>query len=665
MSGGPSVARAVRLLAFAWFASFASLLPACRQCGSHDKAVAQLVSLHGAVTKELAGQKQSWRDAPAGVSFAVGDAVRTETGATARVDLAAGGHLRLTERTTVRFLTDGIRTRRLSVETGEAEVEPGDSAVRVETVIGMAEIEAGSRVRLASDGHKLTFDVLIGGALLDSTTDGGAKREVKAGHRYQVSIGGAGVETVDPVPGSAADASLPRDGARADAEPDAPSDGSAAIVVVNGAGVRVATSRTAALASLAEGTRELPPGSRLVVPEGATVTVSRGAEKLTVMGGSDVDIGAPDGPVTQIASGHVVVRSQAAGTRLRVPGGTIELAKAGAGGVQADVRVERKTAHVVSNRAALSLHGKLRTAAVGPGESGTIDGRGDATTDAITAKAADASVMAGESATIHSPTGVAAVQIRRDDCAGDFLIQISSGATVRRLFARDGDETAGIVKLPSGRHEYSVSCVDGGSTLPERHGSIRVVTDSGRARLVRSAPTEVVDADGRHYHVLYQSLLPQMTFHWPGGPTAGATTFHALSKSGREKSTAAPGGDVTFPAGAMAEGTYRFWFNVDGHADRKSSVSTLVIGFDNATPAAEIRAPLVGQPLTPTVHVSGIAPEGSTVSVAGIAITVDAEGRFSGDVPGPPADHPVMALRIAHPVRGVHYFVRTFGAAAP
>jgi hypothetical protein len=663
MSGGSGL----RLLVLVCLTVLVGLLPGCRQCGSHEKAVAQLVSLHGTVTKELAGKKESWHDAPAGTSFAVGDAVRTETGATARVELVAGGHVQLTERTTVRFLADGVLKRHLSVETGEAEVEPGDSAIRVETEIGMAEIEAGSRVRLARDGQRFTFDVLIGGAQFDSTTDGGATREVKAGHRYQVSIGGAGVETVEREPGSPADAGTPPQDARADAPPGAAADAGATTVVatVTGAGVRTGASHTAALTSLAEGTSELPPGSHLVVPDGATVTLSRGGEKLTVMGGSDVDIGAADGPLTRVASGRVVVKSQEAGTHVRVPGGTIDLVKAGQGDVQADIRVERKAAHIVSNRAELSLHGDHRTAAVGAGESGTIDAHGDATTDAITAKAADASVVAGESATIHSPTGVAAVQIRRDDCTGDSLVQITSGTTVRRIFARAGEETTGIIRLPSGRHEYSVSCVDGASAVPEQRGSVRVLADSGRAHLVRSAPTEMVDADGRHYHVLYQSLLPQMTFHWPGAPATAGVTFHASSAGSGEKRSPAAGGNVALPAGAMAEGTYKLWFDVDGHPDQKSPITTLVIGFDNAAPAAEIQSPLVGQPLTPTVHVSGIAPEGSKVTVSGVAIAVDGQGRFSGDVPAPPADHAVLAVRISHPVRGVHYFVRTFGAAAP
>ena len=668
MSGGgerPRQGELARPVLFVALTLVATAVSGCRHCGSHDEAVAHLVELHGPVSKELAKQPQSWQDAPVGASFALGDAVRTQTGATATVDLAAGGHVQLTERTTVRFLADGVHTRHLAIETGEAEVEPGTSAIGVETTIGMAEVEAGSRVRLARDGQRLTVDVLIGGAEFDSV-DGGARRVVKAGHRFQVSIGGAGVETVEKEPGSPADASAPAHDAatHADGHADTGADGGAHAVIaeVHGAGAKMSVSRTAALAGLEEGTTQLAPGAHLVVPDGATVTLSRGSERLTVLGGSDVEIGAADAPVARVSSGRVLIKSQTPGTRIQVPGGSVDLVTVGPGDVQADVRVERKTARVVANRGELSLRGTLRVAKVGPGESGTLDAKGDATADAITVAAADVSFAAGESAIIHSPTGVAAVQIRGSNCSGDSLVQITSGKTVRRVFARVDDSTTGNVQLPAGTHEYSVSCVDSGVVVPEQRGSIRVLADSGVAHLARTAATNVADADGRHYHVLYQSVLPQMTFHWPGAPP-GAITFHAAGPGGEKKSPA-PSGNVALPAGSLGEGTYRFWFDVDGHPDQKAPETTLAIAFDNAAPAAEIRAPLVGQPVTPTIHVSGVAGEGSSVTVSGVSLPLDGQLRFTGDVPAPPADHRVLAIRIAHPARGIHYFIRTFGAAA-
>ncbi len=435
------------------------------------------------------------------------------------------------------------------------------------------------------------------------------------------------------------------------------------VAEVHGTGVKTSVSRKAALESVEEGKTQLTPGSRLIVPSGASVVLSRGSDRLTVLAGTDMEVGAERGPMVRVASGRVLVTSASPGTRVEVPGGSVDLVTVGEGRVQADVRVERQTARVVSNRGEFSLHGKVRTARVGPGESGTLDGKGEATADAVTAAAADVSMPAGESATIHSPTGTAAVQLRRSDCSGDFLLQITSGTTVRRAFARADDPTTGIVQLPAGKHEYAISCVDTAASVPDQRGSVRILADSGIAHLARTAAANVADADGRHYHVLYQSVLPQMTFRWPGAPTTGAITFHVSGPGGTDKRSPAPSGTVVLPAGAMAEGTYLYWFDVDGHSDQRTPETTLAIAFDNAAPAAEIDSPTVGQPLTPTVHVSGVANEGSTVTVSGVDLPLDGQWRFGGDVPGPPADHPVIAVRIAHPAHGNDYFIRTFATA--
>ncbi len=643
-----------------------ALLPGCKGCGSHEAAVAQLAVLQGAATRERVAKPQSWDPVATGAEFGLGDALRTGPGATATVHLLVGGDLKLGEQTTVRFLRGGAGGRRLSVETGEAEVEPGGSGMEVATSIGMAEIEAGSRVRLASNGQRTTFDVLLGGAQFDAVGDGGGRTAVKAGQRYRISIGGAGVEAIEPVSGPApADAGAPRTDAATprDAAPDASSQ--PVMAEVHGAGARMAPSRTAALASLAEGTVPLEGGVHLVVPDGTTVELSRGDERVTVLGGSDVDIGAAGGPVVRVASGRVLVKSQQPGTRVRVPAGSIDLVASGKGDVQTDVRVDHKIARVVSNHAELSLRGDARTVTVGPGQSGTIDAKGEASVDEVTPRSADVVIAAGESATVHSPNGVAAVQIRLEGCPGDSLIQITSQKPVRRTFARADDPTTGIVRLGAGSQEYSASCVAGTGASAEQRGTIRVVADAGRARLARTAATNVVDADGRHYHVLYQSLLPQMTFRWPDAPKEGAITFHATSGPGNEKKAPAPAGKVALPAGSLGEGTYRYWFELDGHPDRRSPDTSLVIGFDNAAPAAEIRTPVDGQPVTPTVHVSGVANDGSSVSVSGVAVPLDAQARFNGDVPAPPAEHRTIAVRIAHPSRGIHYFLRTLGAPAP
>ncbi len=633
-----------------------ALVLSCRSEASHAEVVARLAELHGPVSKELADKRDSWTGVGVGASFALGDAVRTQLGATARVEMVRGGAVSLTEGTTVRFLMGGSTVRHLSVETGEAEVEPGGSALELETLIGMAQLEPGSRVRVATKTGQVTFDVLMGGAELEAASDGRAARSVKAGQRYKVSIGSAGVEGIEPLLTADASAGDAR-AAGPDAAHDAPT--SALIVAeVHGAGVRASASRGDALAALAEGTAQLAEGSRLLIPEGATVDLTRGDEQVTLLGGSDVEVGGGGAALVQMPSGRLMVKSRRPGGRVGVPRGYIELVTVGPGEVQAEVRVERKTSHVVSNHGEILLHGDVQTATVGPGQSGTLDARGKATVDEARATTADLTIAAGESATVHSAKGSATVRISRTDCPADALVEAHSGGTARRTFARADDPTTGILRFGAGSHDYSVSCV-GGADLQK--GTLRIVSDAGVAHLALSAATNVVEADGRHYHVLYQGRLPKMMFRWPGAPADAAVTLHAVARSGAERRFPAPGGRAELPGGSMSEGSHRFWFDVDGHPDRKSPDTSLVVQFDNAAPAAEITAPVDGQPLSATVHVGGVAGDGASVSVSGVPLTLDAQSRFNGDVPGPPADNRVLAVRIAHPVRGTHYYLRTFG----
>jgi hypothetical protein len=640
----------------------ACLVLSCRD-RPHAEVVARLSELHGTAAREMAGKPAQWDGVAVGAPFSIGDAVRTSEGATAKVEIVGGGVVELRERTTVRFLVRGGHPRSLAVETGEAEVEAGDAGTEIETSIGMAELEPGSRVHLSRDSSHLTFDVLIGGAQLDEAADGSATRSVKAGQRLLVSIGGAGLEQVEALPrGDAAAADVRSDsGPARDSATDAAVLG--VVAEVHGAGAKVSPTHAGPRIALAEGTTSVAEGSRIVVSADTTVELTRGDEHVTLQAGSDVDVGASNAPLVRVATGRVLIKSKRPGTRINVPGGTIELVDTGRGDVQADVRVEHRTAHVTSNHAELALHGTVHTATVGQGQSGTVDARGEASVDAVSPKTADIVVDAGESATIHSPTGAASTRIRIASCPGDSLVEITSHGTVSRLFVGSDDASTGNVRLGAGSHPYSITCDDPSGDGATQRGTLTVLADSGMAHLARTAAANSIDADGRHYHVLYQSLLPQMTLRWPGAPSTGPATLHTVAPGGGEKSYPAVNGAVALAAGAMGEGTHRFWFEVNGHPDRKSPETSLLIGFDNAAPAAEMREPADGQPLAATIHVSGVAGAGSSVSVSGVSIPLDAQLRFSANVPGPPPENPILAVKITHPAHGIHYYLRRLSAA--
>ena len=95
------VALSIRVVAPLALATCAS---GCRACASNEAVVAELVDVQGAAMRSGPADGAAWGTASKGATFALGDAVRTEAASTAKVELAAGGALRLSEKTVVRFL---------------------------------------------------------------------------------------------------------------------------------------------------------------------------------------------------------------------------------------------------------------------------------------------------------------------------------------------------------------------------------------------------------------------------------------------------------------------------------------------------------------------------------------------------------------------------------
>jgi hypothetical protein len=631
----------------------------CRGCASNEAVVAELADLQGAAMRSGPADGAAWGATSKGATFSLGDAVRTEAASTAKVDLAAGGALRLSEKTVVRFLAQGatVGARRVHVETGEAEVESGGSGLDIDTAIGQAQIEPGARVRITATASDARFQVLVGRAEIDA--DGGVAARLEAGQRFTVSTGAALLDPSAPAP-THPDAGTTEAGTLDGGGEDA---GVAVVTAdVRGAGVRVAASKLAPLVTLAPGAARLAQGARLVVPDGASVEVSRGDDRIVVTGQADVVVGHDGGALVEAKTGRVMIVSPSAGARVDVPGGSIVLAVGGGGNAQAQVSLDRGNAHVVSNTGQLELRGRAGVAVLTPGQSGTLDGAGVAVADVKEPSAADVTVPGGESPVVHSPRGAAAVRIRFDGvCAGDALVDVGAGQATRTMFV-SGALSAVVVPLAIGLHRYRVRCVDAGVPGEAKQaGTIQLLRDSGAAPLPRSAPHDFIDADGRKYSVLYQNVLPQITVRWPHPPDQPCS-LHLERGAGKVETIHAPSGTAVLPAGAVEEGSYRLWFDADADGATRSPDTTLKIAFDNAAPAAEVQQPVDGQAVEGTVHVAGIALEGASVSVNGVAVQMDPEFRFRGDVPAPAGDRSI-AIRIAHPLRGVHYYLRTLGGA--
>jgi hypothetical protein len=642
------------------------LLSGCKSCGSQPAFVAKLADVQGTATRSGSGKGDAWSPAPTGATFVIGDALRTGASTSARVTLTAGGALKLGENTLVRFLlhADAAGGNGVGVETGEAEVETGSEALGVETPMGLARFEPGSRVKIRATANDARFDVMVGRA--DIEGDGGVTT-VDSSQHIVVTWGNAVVEVGDggpsgpPAPGIV----LATPDAGAGAGDDA-ATAERAVAEIRGSGVRASIHGSGPLATLAEGRVDVADGSRFVVPDGATVSVSRGSDRATVMGHSEVVVGHAGGPLLESRSGQVVLTSPTAGTRIDVPGGSIVLTAVGPGTRQAEVRVDKQTTKITAEAGQVEIRGRLGAATVSAGESGTLDPKGAAQAEsAPEPKVADLDVPAGESSTIHSPRGSAAVRIRIEGaCDGDALVEVSAGRGKRSVFVHGGGPAAAVVALVAGTYGGRVRCVDaqGRPGDAKQTATLRVVRDNGAQAVPRTAPRDFVDADGRHYSVLYQNQLPQITMRWPRAPAGVKASVHVEGSSGAPQVLPAADG-TTASAGALAEGSYKFWFQADGDPSTRSPETTLKVAFDNAAPAAELQQPVEGKATAGTVTVSGVAVEGASISVDGTPLPLDSAFRFKGDVTAGAGDPPnrSIAVRISHPSHGVNYYLRTIG----
>ncbi|MGH7440473.1 MAG: hypothetical protein ACRENE_32685, partial [Polyangiaceae bacterium] len=496
-------------------------LSGCKSCASQPAFVAKLSALQGTATRSGSSKSDGWSPAATGATFVIGDALHTGASTTAKVDLTSGGALKLGQNTLVRFLlhADAAGRSGIGVETGEAEIETGGEALGVETPMGLARFEPGSRVKIKATDNDARFDVMVGRA--DIEGDGGVTTVDSSGH-IVVTWGNAVLEIGDggasgpPAPGIVL--ASPDGGATAGDDAGA---AEGAVAEIRGSGVRGSVHGSGPLTPVAEGRVDVADGSRFVVPDGATVSVSRGAERATVMGHSDVVVGHAGGPLLESRSGQVVLTSQTAGTRIDVPGGSIVLTAVGPGTRQAELRVDRNSTKVTAEAGQVEIRGRLGAATVASGETGTLDARGTAQAEStVEPKVADLDVPAGESSTVHSPKGSAAVRIRLEGgCDGDALVEISGGRK-RTVFVHGGGPAAAVVALAAGSYGERVRCVDaqGRPGDAKQAATLRVVRDSGAQNIPRTAPHDFVDADGRHYSVLYQNLLPQMTMRWPRAP---------------------------------------------------------------------------------------------------------------------------------------------------
>jgi ferric-dicitrate binding protein FerR (iron transport regulator) len=632
--------RAWRLICTAVLAGLVS--NGCRCTGAD--VVGRLEQAQGPVERDDDGGARVYRPALPGAEFRLGDTLRTGHSASAVLGLNDGSRVAVQADTQLTFSTApaGTEGRGLQVETGTAVLEAGERGLRLYTNVGLAVLDSGTRLQIAASPDGAGFVVAIGSAHFE-TRDG--VRDVSAGQAIRIAVGGAVLERPD------AAAAAPPPGSNAtlrDAEAE-----STLSIFVQGLGARARKSKGKPWRSLTPGTAQLEPGSSLELAAGTTAKLGSRQRAVLLEGKGSFVIGAPDAPFIQVTSGDVAISPAAGTVSFAVPGGVIR------------VRPESRVALAVgSNRTATVRVGlgnaEVETTAgrehISAGESAEVSSAGTVRLSGRGPGYRDMLAVAGTSFVVHDPRPPTAIAFALEGvCEGPALLERVQ-ATTQRVLASARDERAVSLLFPAGTHRYRLRCIraDGVSDEPAAGGSITIVKDSGTGILSRVPPMTRIDTDGRTYTVMYQNLLPKIAARWPSAPKAKSYTLKVQSRLGtRSFSSAQPA--YTFAAGQLPEGNHSLQFSADEHA---SPATKLTIRFENAAPTARISAPSDGSfPAGSSVTVSGVAASGWAVSVGGHELALDAQSRFSEQVPGL-TDQRALQIRFTHSERGTQYYLR-------
>lgn len=611
-------------------------------CGRERAAIATLDELTGTVESQHGSETGAWSAASRAERYFVGDAVRTAAGATARLRLARGGELRLDPGTIVRFQrTPGAKTGNeldLDVEAGAIEIEAEETPVAFTTGVGPARVERGGAVRVSARDGETRLEVLIGSVVLEDAE--GGPRTLGAGQELVIELGGAIIEeeevAVAPVTRDAAPA------AATDAAPAAPVTPTIAVEVTGkGATALVGEEWT----SLESG--GVVAGTRIRVPEGATVAVRRGGEHAEIHGDAEAVVGAEGGALLHANRGNVAAETSGDTLRIVLPGGAVVL-RGGDGGSAADVAVAAGgDARLTVRRGEASIVTAAAEEVIAAGDTAAIGAGGEIETRVRAPTHLDVLIKAGESPVVHDPRPATAVAVRFD-CSGAGTVEVAGKRGFKKpAIESTGDGTANVL-LAVGKHKYRVLCDGGGSG---GSGTITIRRDSARKELPSDPPRNVLDADGRHYTVLYQNLLPEIVLRWIDPRGKGPYKVH-LASGGKDRVIKTDQARQTLASGVLREGEHRWWF--EASSGERSEETSLTIDFDNAAAAAYIRK--VEPTAAGGVRVEGAAVSDATVSLNGESVDLDQHRRFTAQVDPLPGAR-ACSLRIAHREGGVHYYV--------
>ncbi len=610
---------------------FVVIVAGCGMCGSKQQEIAKLEKADGPVDRQQANEA-SWTGAEVGTKFFLGDAARTADGG-AELSLAGGAQIAMQKHTVLRFGGKGGQNR-ISVELGAIDLSGGN----VELDVGAVKVGASGRVRITARGDgKADITLTLGDAQVTSL--GGITTTLELDKNLQLTTEVTAVVVV-------VDAGVP------DAPADAPE---AAKPVASGATIEVTGKKGEMLiaggtkwAPLPEGSSELPKGSKVRIGGGTAAKLTAGGTNLAIAGGSRASFTEASALALEVGGGTASGEGSVAlpGGAIAVKGSTPTEVKLDSGGGGTKVTISRGTGRLTGTGGSqLDMN---------RGESATLLKTGQIRPLEAIPNYFDIQIVAGEgNFAIHDPRPPVAIQFQfAGKCPTGGIIEMDKDPRYRTAKVSGGKEAANHL-VKSGTWAYRLRCTSGaGEGAAVASGRITVVADGGTRKLPDKPGVSPFEPNGMLWTIGYQSVIPDIAVTFPGGGTN--FTLH-LARGGKDSTFPSTSTKFKIEGKQLSEGNYTYWFDRDGV--RQDKTNSLKIQFDNTAPQVYIELPINGKPWPAgDLDVRGSVVPGWAAAVGGASIPLDSARRFIAKVQQPSGR--ALAIRLSHPQRGVHYYLR-------
>jgi hypothetical protein len=604
-------------------------------CRKKSAAIAELVKAAGPVDRQH--EDAQWKGVQVGAEFFIGDAARTGDG-TAQLTILGGAQIAMQPHTVLRF-GGKAGSKKIAVELGAIDlIGTGNYTLDV----GDVNLKKNGAVRITAKGNgEASIELTLGEAQV--TTVQGSTIDLVVGKVVELGL--------DVVVTTIVDAGVPDAVAVADAPADAPPvDGEEGEIVVAGKKADVQREGEKNWTNLPAGKSPLEKGSTVRIGNATTAKLTAHGTVLDLGGSSRAVLDKELAFSVETGTAHTVATSDA---KIALPGGALLLK--GTDKVAADAKLDLTGAgaKVTMQRGSATLTGTGGSELVlNRGESATLMKSGQIRPLEAIPSYFDFRITVGETFTIHDPRPPSAVQFHfGGKCPEGGIIEMDRDGRYRTAKVSAGKESANHLVKP-GRWAYRLRCTRGGDEGGAvASGVIAVIADSGTRALPKLPPVNTFDVDGRPWSYSYQSVIPDLDVKFPGG---GSSFKLHLARGGKELTFDSAKPTLRLQGSQLTEGRYTYWFDRDGV--KQDKVNTLSIEFDQTAPQVYIESPGNGTSWSGDVPVKGAVLPGWTAAVEGVAIPIDKQRRFNANVQ-PPAGK-AIAIRVAHPQRGVHYYLR-------